>query len=821
MQMNIAQALLHMRLLSGNENNKEYFQHFFDPKHLQTPEGLADGVYGSFNELIPYFEKLQNQMCGIYVTMNVTDGKGRKEENIIKFRAVFADYDNMAEPNWPLQPHFKTARDATHGHAIWFVNNIDDAEQFKNLQLRIAMNCKTDMQVFDICRVLRVAGTVHWKDHEAPSMYHVVEDYVQVVGVDHAYTMADIVQAFVLTPQEENIHKKLLIEQKGLHEGEGFKENKFYTDECIHWLKNFANPAIEGQGSNEVYKVAGYCKDRAVPIEIAKEIMWEHYNPRCLPVWQDYERWQFEKYIENSYRHGKSVAGCKTAIGKFMAAPTLVEPIGGWEANDKMHEPIEVPTNEIAAELRASHRISKQEALNLQISINAKTPHYTLAKLFDGLGYNGCEIYRHKKDFYIYGERAYEVQDEDCIKSEIQNMLAKFDPPDSQTSGVLKCFKDFVNLAKLRNGFFMSNPNKDCSNLIPFKNHIVDIDTKETFPHSSDFFTLASINYNYNPHAPEPELWNKTLGEIFSHDQDTMRAMEEWIGYCMTTETKYEKLAIFAGLPRSGKGTICTVIEELIGKDNISSPQLANIIQDPILAKITSMKVALIPEAHNVPIQRRDGVVSVLKAITGNDSLTFDVKFKDARTVSPTCRFILSTNNVPEFVDASGALIARTLAFPFRNSFEHKTDPNLKKKLKLEVEGIAQRCIRAYEQVKARGFFTESEMMIEEKTEMKEDMNPLSSFFTRYCDFVLDAKTSTKELHDYFVLNERLSHNKNPITEIKFSRLLKASNVGIKSIRMSGTGGVRVRGWQGIQIKDEIINGATNNVVDFQDRSSL
>jgi len=823
-QINIRQALYHMRLLSGDADNKQYFQHFFDPKELQERPDLAKNIYGTFNNLKDDFESMQSQMCGIYVTVNMTDGKGRKEENIIGYRVVFADWDSMAEPVWPIQPHFKTSRDATHGHAYWKISDIENADQFRSLQLRIAMSCGTDQKVHDPCRVLRVAGTVHYKYPNNPAMYTVVEDYVQVVGDNHKYTMADIVQAFKLDETQSRIHSKTLIRMKGDKKGEGLKENPFYTEQCKNWLLTKANPAIEGDGSNEVYRVAGYLKDRGLPLALAKELMWENYNPRCLPVWEDEFQWQFEQYIANQYKHGKSVEGCKTAIGTFMGAADIVKPIGGWEANSKINDLPETTMEEATVLLGESQRIARESALNLNVTFDAKTPHYVLAQMFDGLKYDGNKIWRNKKESFVYNGRSYTEFDDDNIKAQIQTVLSKCNPPESLTKGVQNCFETLINIPEVRDGFKISKPREDCSNLVPFKNMIVNIDTKTTIPHSPDFFTFAELDYNYNVDAPVPKLWVKTINEIFDGCQDTIIALEEFLGYCMTYEVKYQKFAVFAGLSRTGKGLICHILTKLVGKKSMAAPQLPNLIQDAVLEKISSKKVALINEAHSVPIQRRDGVVSTLKTIVAADSLTFNRKYKGAKTMIPTCRVILSTNNVPEFIDASGALTNRMLVFPFRVSFKGREDYDLYEKLGAEIEGIAQRCIKAYEGVKAKGGFTESLKMTEERAEIEEDMNPLSNFYLRYCDFTDGARTSTKELHDYYQIFARLSHDKNPYTENKFSRHLKASGIGLKSCKVMIEGGLMSRGWEGIEIKQEVkdgLRGRDTNVSQFQNRSKL
>jgi hypothetical protein len=74
----------------GPTATKHTFQFFSD-----GDERYAEVFHGSLNEVWPKVEAL-NTPCrrvGVFVTVNETDGQGRRRENIIRPRAVFADAD--------------------------------------------------------------------------------------------------------------------------------------------------------------------------------------------------------------------------------------------------------------------------------------------------------------------------------------------------------------------------------------------------------------------------------------------------------------------------------------------------------------------------------------------------------------------------------------------------------------------------------------------------------------------------------------------------------------------------------------------------------
>ena len=62
-------------------------------------------LHGTIGQLALELARLNDAGAGIFVMVNVGDGRGRKTENVIRVRAVFADFDGTPLPeNWPLEP---------------------------------------------------------------------------------------------------------------------------------------------------------------------------------------------------------------------------------------------------------------------------------------------------------------------------------------------------------------------------------------------------------------------------------------------------------------------------------------------------------------------------------------------------------------------------------------------------------------------------------------------------------------------------------------------------------------------------------------------
>ena len=101
--------------------------------------------------------------AGIFVTVNKTDGHGRRAGNISGIRALFIDCDNQPMPErWHVQPDLMVSRDEFHWHAYWLCSDLSPNE-FSTAQKRLISKYESDRAIHDVSRVMRVPGFLHQK----------------------------------------------------------------------------------------------------------------------------------------------------------------------------------------------------------------------------------------------------------------------------------------------------------------------------------------------------------------------------------------------------------------------------------------------------------------------------------------------------------------------------------------------------------------------------------------------------------------------------------------------------------------------------------
>ena len=165
-------AKAYLRTLDPNASGFT-FQLICDDK--QRPH--ASVLNCSLDELWPKIEEVNTstERIGVFVVVNETDLNGRRCENVKSVRAVFADADSTEQVLRCEDIIAKTGATPTmvvhsspgKAHYYWKIDDIK-CEQFTRFQEALARKLGTDVAVKDLPRVMRLPGTVHWKNATQP-----------------------------------------------------------------------------------------------------------------------------------------------------------------------------------------------------------------------------------------------------------------------------------------------------------------------------------------------------------------------------------------------------------------------------------------------------------------------------------------------------------------------------------------------------------------------------------------------------------------------------------------------------------------------------
>jgi hypothetical protein len=81
-------------------------------------------IHGSLNDLLPKLTDLNKRGAAIYVTVNETDGMGRKTDNIVRVRAIWQDDDDGYKGDFPLKPSIVVSSSPGRFQRYWLTEGL-------------------------------------------------------------------------------------------------------------------------------------------------------------------------------------------------------------------------------------------------------------------------------------------------------------------------------------------------------------------------------------------------------------------------------------------------------------------------------------------------------------------------------------------------------------------------------------------------------------------------------------------------------------------------------------------------------------------------
>lgn len=172
------QAERFLRIL-GIYSEQFTFQTFDDNK-ARKDQRLARIFNGTFEQHKEELARLNGLGAGVFVTVNETDLKGRKIENIVRPRVIFIEDDGEDLPRPKgIEPHMVVQSSIKNKQHVYYL--IDPAvpvdwTEWKQVQNRVVLDYGSDKNAKDPARVLRLAGFLHKKDPENPLLVHIIHE---------------------------------------------------------------------------------------------------------------------------------------------------------------------------------------------------------------------------------------------------------------------------------------------------------------------------------------------------------------------------------------------------------------------------------------------------------------------------------------------------------------------------------------------------------------------------------------------------------------------------------------------------------------------
>lgn len=327
-------------------------------------------------------------------------------------------------------------------------------------------------------------------------------------------------------------------------------------------------------------------------------------------------------------------------------------------------------------------------------------------------------------------------------------------------------------------------------NLIAFENGIYDLDNDEILDFSPEIMIRNKINYDYYNEAYD-ELCDKTLNKISCNDKEIRMLLEELIGYCFFTRNELGKAFILVGDKANGKSTFLSLLQVLLGDDNISSLDLSELGDRFKTAE-------LFGKLANIGDDIGDEFVAnpaLFKKLVTGDRVNVEKKGQDPFEFNNYSKFIFSANQIPRIKDRTGAVQRRLIIIPFNANFSKDDpdfDPYIKHKLlkKSSLEYLIRLGINGLKRVLKNKSFTKSEKVQKELDEYEKNNNPILLFFDEVNkeEIINESVPVVYRMYTVFCSENNFS----PFSKIEFGRNIssyyglvnKAKRINGKLIRI-------------------------------------
>lgn len=169
------------------------------------------------------------------------------------------------------------------------------------------------------------------------------------------------------------------------------------------------------------------------------------------------------------------------------------------------------------------------------------------------------------------------------------------------------------------------------SNQQGFRNGVYDLSSQKLLPHNHKYLTVNILPFDYNPQPLDQSLvpkQNKWLKFVTRDNEEIITFQLYFMYLVLFSLTRFQQYLEVYGPGGSGKSTLLNLLSALVGKKFTHTTDISSLESNRFeTANLQNKKQVLVTDS---PSYR--GSLSVLKAITGEDTIRYEEKGKQAGT---------------------------------------------------------------------------------------------------------------------------------------------------------------------------------------------
>ncbi|WP_372364895.1 phage/plasmid primase, P4 family [Candidatus Uabimicrobium sp. HlEnr_7] len=347
-----------------------------------------------------------------------------------------------------------------------------------------------------------------------------------------------------------------------------------------------------------------------------------------------------------------------------------------------------------------------------------------------------------QKCFWHYNSGIWRKKGQQNVKADIQEFIGL----------------DFASVAKIKNLLDMIKnyltreyvPFDQNKNILCLKNGVLDIYTKDFSEQNPRFCFTKKLNFKYDTNAKYP-TWIRFLKSL-EFSEIKIKRLQEWFGYCLTSERKIQKALYLLGKESNGKSIVLDTLRNLLG-GYAACCDLTRLINGRFdSSSLEGIRCNISGDVEVNNIQMYSGVFKDLITATKHSA---EKKGKDRYEFTPEFKLAFAANGLLNVSREDEAFWRRLDIFVFKKIFQkEEQDGNLREKIDAELSGILNWAIEGLHRVVRNDWkfspCPEVENIDKNKISAFSKVT-VASFLMDFCEFNVNKYTKAKELYNKYV----------------------------------------------------------------------
>lgn len=375
---------------------------------------------------------------------------------------------------------------------------------------------------------------------------------------------------------------------------------------------------------------------------------------------------------------------------------------------------------------------------------------------------------------YIYQNGVYIADDNETkLKAIIQNCIYE----DLITIDIVnRIYRLIISQEKLQKNY--EELNNYPKRLINFRNGMFDVVEWKLYEHKPEYFSINQISNELPEQEPKGEKIKLFL-DYSVPDEADKEMLYQYFGLCMTADSSIQRFLVLTGQAGTGKSILIRIIENIIGKKNISNISLQQLNERFFPSSLLGKTLN---SCADIPSKAMDTVDGIKKA-TGEDNIIYERKGKDAKSFRSYAKLLFSANEIPVNIDEKSEAIYRRMMILRIDRKPKKADAGLWNKIEPEIDYVMYQSLLALRRLYKNGDISVSENSNRSVLELYETADNVLAFIND-C-LVKDSEGRVKQSELYKDYKQYCDDTgRNPVSVFGFNKNLR--NKGYSTVQIHG-----------------------------------